>query len=286
MRGELYLDERQQRKHRRILKLKIYGGLILFFILIIGAGYLIIYSSLFQIKNLTLSNADLTQGNMSINKDEFIDNLKDFFVNHSKIRQFLKADNILIWNNKIESFLENYPQIAQLTIEKDYFNRQVNIEIKEREKFGIWCELTNNQQLITDNLITNNCYWFDKNGIFFAEAPMVEGTLINKIEDFSNRSLKLGDEVLKEKFLTNLLKILEVLEKADFKIKTLILKNVEFQEIIAEPLFLEMPKIYFSLRIAPHFALPAINSLKNIGLEKIEYIDLRVENRAYYKVKP
>ena len=78
-----------------------------------------------------------------------------------------------------------------------------------------------------------------------------------------------------------MIKIFEILEKSGLKIKSLKLEDIALQEIITD----SSPKIYFSLRIEPNFALAALQSLENIGFEKMEYIDLRVENRAYYKMK-
>lgn len=267
---DFYLDERQRKKRRRLLKLKIYGGIFLFFILAVGAAYLVVYSPLFQIKQITADGKE-------VDGKEIIENLKNFFASQSKITSFLRANNILIWDNKkIAEFPKN-PKIAEITIEKDYFERQIKINIKERERFGVWCPSP-----FVDNASTGEgCFWFDKNGVIFSEAPQTEGNLINKVDDFSGRSLKLGESVLAEKFFSNLLKIFEVLEKTGLGIKSLKLEKLEFQEIITE----SSPKIYFSLRIDPGFTLAAIESIKNLGLEKIGYIDLRVENRVYYKLK-
>lgn len=275
MRSDFYLDERQRKKRRRFLKIKIFGGLALFFVLIIGAAYLVVYSPLLHIKNISIQYLEVQPPDINRQSLEveplLINELKDFFASQSKITSFLGAENILIWDNrKLAEFPKNL-EIADLTIEKDYFERQVKINIKERKRFGIWCEI-------------NNCFWFDKNGVIFSEAPMVEGNLIYKISDFSGRSLKFGDLALEEKLLANLIKIFDVLEKSDLKIKSLKLENLQLQEVITESTN-SLPKIYFSLRIDPSFTLAAIDSMKKIGLEKIEYVDLRVENRAYYKLK-
>jgi len=257
-----YFDERQRKKRRRMLKFKIYGGLTIFLLLIIGVAYVVVYSSFFQIKNIQI-NTDGTQ----INIDELVQKLKNFFASQSKTASFLSADNILIWDSKkLDQFQKN-SEIASLTIEKDYFNREIKINIESRKRFGIWCEET------------NNCFWFDKNGVLFAGAAPSEGNLINKVDDFSGQPLKTGNLVLKERLIPNLIKIFDVLEKSDLGIKSLKLERLELQEISTE----SSPIIYFSLRIDPSFALSVIKSLKSSGLDKIEYIDLRVENRAYYK---
>jgi len=299
---DFYLDERQRKKRRRKLKIKIYIGLILFFVLIVGAAYLIVYSPLFKIKNIDITQIG-TDGKR-IDTDSVIQELKDFFTSQSKFTKFLGPDNILIWNNeKIGEILKNYPQITELIIEKDYLEWEIKVIVKEREKFGIWCLITRinadeaadaatriNADNISENQRNNqresaSCWWFDKTGIIFEEAPSVEGNLINKVDDFSGRTLKLGEIVIKGNLFSNLVKIFEVLEKSDLKIKSLRLERLELQEIITDSPGNLLPKIYFSLRIDPGFSLPALESFKNLGLEKIEYIDLRVENRAYYKLK-
>jgi len=335
MQSHFYLAQVRKEKKRRLLKLKIYGGLFIFFALIVGAIYLIVYSPLFKIKQINvecaLTNAEEAQ--ICKDKDKIITDLKDFFVHQSKITRFLGPDNILIWNNKKnDQILKTYPKLLQVLITKDYLERVIKIEFKEREKFGIWCLITRinadytqinadsqtqintdspakifernlggQAQINADNISVNqrnnlresafsqresaSCWWFDKNGILFEEAPLSEGNLINKVDDFSERALKIGEPALEERLFSNLIKIFEVLEKSDLKIKSLRLEKLELQEIVANPLNNSFPKIYFSLRIDPKFAIAALESLKNLGLERIEYIDLRVENRAYYKMK-
>lgn len=247
-----------------MLKIKIYGGLAVFFLLIIGAGYLVVYSPLFHITRI---NADGTQ----INANDLIENLKEFLKSQSKIAGFLSSENILIWKQeKISEFLKNYPQIAELNIEKDYFERTIKIDIKEREKYGIWCQSA-----------VSNCFWFDKKGIIFAEAPMVEGALINKVEDLTGRDLKIGDTIIEQRFLDNLLKIFAVLDETNLGKGFLNLENLSLQEIIFESP--DRFKIYFSLRFDPAFSVAGIKSLRETGLEKMNYIDFRVENRVYYK---
>lgn len=310
IKNAVYFDEKSRKKKKRILKLKICGGLTAFFILIIGAGYLIAFSPLLDITRINVElNANERAIKTTINIEQLTDDLKKYFISQSKIAEFLGFENILIWKQeKIEEFLKNYPQIAELKIEKKYLERTIKISIREREKFGVWCQYaqmpinvdmtqidTDKTQINTDDILINadrqqrqsasKCGWFDKIGILFSEAPFIKGNLINKIDDFSYRDLKIGDRILEEKFFNNLIKIFGILEKSDLKINSIKLEKLEFQEIIADKEENFSPKIYFSLRIDPDFGLSALESLKNFGLEKIEYIDLRIMNRAYYKIR-
>ncbi|HDH31513.1 MAG TPA: FtsQ-type POTRA domain-containing protein [Candidatus Wolfebacteria bacterium] len=284
---EIYLDDKQLRRKLLVFKLKIYSSITVFFLLVVGICYLIIYSPFFQLKNIEIV------GNRDFEKSELIQELKLFFISQSKLASILGPNNILIWKEDIDQFKKSNPLIADLVISKDYPNRKIKIEVKERKKFGIWCTAQTNTDYMLINTDSSHksvfgqyesaCRWFDKDGILFAEAPFVEGALINKVSDFTGRQLVIGDMILEQRFFDNLLKIFEVLEKSGLGRGFLKLENLNFQEIVSDsPIGF---KIYFSLRINPEFSLAGIKSVKEVGLEKVDYIDFRVENRVYYKIK-
>lgn len=262
---EFYVDEKQKRKNRRLLKIKIYVWFTALSLLLVGIFYTVVYSSVFRITKIDVDvNTDLYKPNLT-------EDLKIFFAGRSKIAKFLGADNILIWNNKTDDFLKKNFQIISLSVKKNYFRREIKIGFQKRERFGVWCG---------QNEI---CFWFDKNGATFERAPKIEGEMIYKVNDFSERVLAVGNKVIEERLFVNLLKIFNILEKNNLGVRTLQIKDLSLQEAIVEPKNILMPKIYFSLRFDPSFAEPSIQEIKEYGFDKIEYIDFRVENRAYYK---
>jgi len=293
-------DKKYKREGGKVLKYKIIVAVAGFLILLGGIFYAVIYSPLFRITQI---NTDMKTDLYGFN---VVDNLKSFFVNRSKLAKFLGSDNILVWNvGKLGEF-EKIPEIAEISLKKDYIERTIDISVKLRERFGVWClqtwTNTDATQTNTDTNSTNgaansplgsvsspqmsvSCWWFDKNGVLFAVAPSLEGNAINKVDDFSGRSLNLGDSALDENFIPNLVGIFGVLEKSGLGIRALKIENLALQEIIFEQSQTSLPKIYFSLRENPEFISPAINDLKKNGLEKMEYIDFRVENKGYYKLK-
>ncbi|HDH31637.1 MAG TPA: hypothetical protein ENH26_02590, partial [Candidatus Wolfebacteria bacterium] len=88
MKNGIYFDEKKSRKRRMIFKLKIYGSLTVFFLLVVGICYLIIYSPFFQLKNIEIV------GNRDFEKSELIQELKLFFISQSKLASILGPNNI------------------------------------------------------------------------------------------------------------------------------------------------------------------------------------------------
>lgn len=275
---EVYLNKNSYKK-KSDWKLKFYIIIAVLIIVLGGIIYAVVYSPLFKIKNISV------EGSQIFNNDILIQDLGDFFTQQSGMAKILKMGNILSWEtdkNVLNNFIKKYPHIAELSIDKDYIHRQIKISVKEREKFGIWCVVNrpNDEQIkaneeqisnkistsdvtfdknslpFVENLGESSCWWFDKSGVLFLNAPGVEGVLINKVEDASGRQLKLGDNVLTSEFTANLMNIFKVLDESNIKIKTLELQDLKFQEVVAESSG-SNPKIYFSLQFNPDFSLAA-----------------------------
>lgn len=271
MAQKVYFQEKRMRRDKR-KKSKIF--LIIFIILILLGGlvYLVIYSPVFKIKQIKISGVE------RFNESQIIFQLKTFVINQSGFNKFLGPDNILSWMKGTANLEQSYPIFENLTIKKSLLKRTIEITVKERERFGAWC-------VGPVASSTPQCFWFDKNGLVFDEAPYTEGFLINKINDLSGRVLKTGDLVLSNNLFKNFIKIYSVLDKVGLKTNNLLLENIELQEMVLETNN-SYPKIYFSLRNDPNFSISGLNSLKqDPGLDKLLYIDLRTENRVYYKLK-
>jgi hypothetical protein len=260
-----YFNDRQRGRKRFLFRLKAYGFFVLFFALVFGGAYFFFYSDFFQIKKIS---AEFSDGNPIF---PLAEDLNVFFASRSEFSSCLGFNSILTWKNGdvTGDFLARYPEIEKISVKKDYWNRIVGIKAEKREKFGIWC-------------LAEKCFWFDKNGVVFGEAPEMEGGLIRRVSDFSGRQIKKGDLVLENNFTGNLVKIFGVLETAGLG-TSLKLENIELQEITALPAKEGLPEIYFSLRFDPSFGTSVLRELETKGLNGIVYIDLRSENRAYYK---
>ena len=266
------------------IKLIIFLSVFVFLALVFGGGYLVYASDFFKIKNIEVV------GVKDFSKEDLVADLKDFFKNQSKTSLFLGSDNILVWRVEVNAFLAKTPQLKNLIVQKDILSRFVKVEVVEREKFGIWClikkniTLENTSSTVEQAGVNENCFWFDKEGILFVEAPVIEGELFNKVIDSTGRDLKLGDKILDDRLLENLVKVFEVFDTVDLKSKTIFINDLKIEEVTVMPA--GFPKTLFSLRFDPRFSIVAIDALKKSGRwQKVEYADFRVENKVYYKFK-
>ncbi len=280
---KVYYQNSQQETNSRT-KLKVFLIAFLFLAFIGAGGYLVYASGFFKIKNIEISGVE------NYSKENLVSDLKDFFKNRSAISSFLGPDNVLIWTADMGAFLSKEPQFKNITVQKDIFSRFVKVEVEEREKFGIWCLIKKN--IISENAsstveqteTSENCFWFDKEGIIFVEAPAIESELFNRVMDLTGRELKSGDKVLDNRLMENLVKIFNVFNAADIKSKTTHLNDLKSEEVVVKPL--SFPVSFFSLRFSPDFSISAIRALKkDKRWDKIQYADFRVENRVYYKYK-
>ena len=215
-----------------------------------GLAYLIFFSSYVQIEAIEVEGARLVDANTISGPSE---------------------GNILFWKPPIEP--SDFPQLATLTFEKDFVNRKIIIFVEEREKALIWCLQA-----------TEECYWADEGGFIFSAAPNPEGTfVVSVVRDYTERDLGVGKNVLPDDLFTNLDSIIKLLKDVNVPVDELRIDDLKFKEATA--VVANGPEIYFSLLFDPRFGEGVISSLKTSPeWGTIRYVDLRVENRAYYSL--
>ena len=256
----VYLDQRQLKRRRRVFYLKVILAALGITAFGAGLAYVIIYSPIFQVDNYIIEN------NNRLANETIFSFIKPAVLNNG-IADFLGEKNFLIWPEG-EIDVSGTP-LLMAKISKDWLNRSIKIYVKERDLFAVWC------------LPNGICYWLDQSGLVFEEAPETEGGLILKVYDRDQKETLLGLKVIEDRFLGNLLILLDNLKKLSLPIKTIILDR-NLQELRAETA--DGLVLLFSFRFNPQSSLDSLNSLlKTLDLKKTDYIDLRVENRIFYK---
>jgi len=166
--------------------------------------------------------------------------------------------------------------LALVTVKKRFIHN-IAIEAKLREKKGIACAEAGRTQ----------CFYFDKNGVIFEESPEIVGATIllfhdNTVLDSSLPSEKYTKETVD--FADNIK--VKLFEKTDVSVSYFVFLNDNGDiEARTDKGF----KIMMTTNGQAEEQARVIKSvLENEIKDKIsalDYIDLRVENRAYYKLR-
>ena len=127
-------------------------------IVIIGGGlvYWLFFSSFWQVQVLEI------KGLKKLTEEQITDGLKEK----------LTSNNFLLWPEG-EVVVSNFPLVANLQIEKSFFDRKISIEVQVREALGVWCTYPADSQ---------ECWWFDNRSLLFEKSPKPEGSLIILID--------------------------------------------------------------------------------------------------------
>jgi cell division septal protein FtsQ len=261
--SEIYISQNIKKKNEILKKIKIFLNILILGAIIILICYLIIYSPVFSIEKINITN------NERANNDEVLNFVKSNIFSNSIFKRILSLQNILIWPDYLKNNSNLWPEIKEVSIKKDYFHKNIEIKVLERKLYGMWCK-------------EKECLWFDDLGYLFNKTPLSEGALILKVFDYSGRKLGIGNFVLPQNLMSNLTQVFETLQKAQINFYSAELKNLENEEIAIKTQ--NGPIIYFSL----HFPPPDISLIKKKIEEKrdfnsLEYLDLRIENKVFYK---
>jgi len=239
-----------RRRSNRRNKIKIILFIFLGLIVVGGVVYIVFFSQVFRIKDIRVDGA--------------------VFTDTSKITDD-GTWNILFWKPPVD--IGSLEYVADFTIEKNYIDRTLLVTLDERERKVVWCLEK-----------SGNCFWIDDEGYVFSPAPYPSGALVIKtVRDHTERDIGLGDFVLPKNLHLNLKRIFNLIDEMSLPVTEVRIDDLKYEEMTVS--VSGGPDIYFSLSINPDFGRSVIESLKaSDEWGKALYIDLRVENRAYYSL--
>ena len=254
--------KKYQLKRKLIFKKRVFCYLFLILTLFLISFYLICFSSFFQVKEVEIS------GNQKV-PAQIIKNLIE-----EKLSQrilLFHSKSIFLTNLKEleKRLLSKFPQIKKVDFNRDLPNKLI-VLIEERKPVAIFCQ--------------NKEYFFvDEEGIIFEEISEKGSWLVIR-NSFLSRDIKLGEEIIEKKNLTQILKIKSELKNLGLGINSTEIINE--QRVNASTS--EGWEIYFDLqdKISQQiFNLSLVLKEKISSQERrnLEYIDLRFGNQIYYK---
>lgn len=222
------------------------------------------------------------------------------FENSWGLFRVLGPINILFWKNKTIENPAKFPLLRKIEIKKSFWQRTVKISVVDREPYGIWCipedhvlsgepresvisAKTNLSYRLAPYMVGTNCHWFDEDGVVFRAAPFAEGGSLKVIQDYSARKIILGQHVLNPDFWSKMQTIFKIMDAYGLEVSEYRLGPLNLEEVAVMPQN-GMARIFFSLRFIPAQVADVLKSLDaKPGLNKLQYVDFRSENRVFYK---
>lgn len=269
-----YVSERRRKKNRR--RKYLLGGAVFLgvYVLLLGALAFVVRMPAFQISEIAI------KGNNAVSRDEIIGLLQASVVRDdalvTKPLGGLKAlfgfKNMLIWPGTLpSSTIAIVPQLAGMTIDKNYFLHTITVTVTERQPFAVWC-----------TMLVDDCFWFDIHGIIFGRTPDTEGGAISVVRDFSGRKFSVGDSVIQTELIPNLISIIEDIKQSGVSISSINIQDLSLEEV--DVATVNGPNLKFSLRFSPDNDVSVLRGLmRDPGFSKLQYVDFTVANRVYYQ---
>ncbi|GEM_PF-3108573 len=186
------------------------------------------------------------------------------------------GENLLILSkSRLKADLANsFPAITDIKIKKQLFHSLL-IDFTKRLPLGLWCDGA-------------SCYYFDKEGIIFKEAPLTEGALILKIQDFESKDTSLGNRVIEKNLIGFITAFNEKINGdgrfkiIEFKIKPA--SNINLEAVTDKGWSIYLDQSQDPVLTASNLLTITREALKN-KTNNLNYVDLRISSRIFYKLK-
>lgn len=270
-----WIENRKKKKEKE--KRSVFFRIVYYFLLIAFVGvtiYIFIFSPFLQINHLELRGVE------DLEYDKVSKELH--YLSKGKYLEIIPRNNfILISKRKIRNHLmEKFKKISEVKVEK-IFPDTIKVEITERESLLLWCS-------------GGPCYIVDEKGCAYSgadfESPEIKENNLIRLADASAKPVNLGEKVLNKDYISFVLELAEELKKeAPINISS----ECQTSCRVAEDVRIKTSEgwdIYFNGKISAKQSIRALKTflekeMKTEDKERLEYIDLRAENKVYYKFK-
>jgi cell division septal protein FtsQ len=259
----IYYKPKKRKKNRKPF-LWVAVGLII----ILGITYVILFLPFWKIKKVEAN------GTEKISSAELISAVEEY-LNGFQLTRILKGNYLFFSEEKLVEYLKsNFPGLKEISVNKK-LPPSLIVEARDRQKAIVYCG-------------REQCFYLDDDGIAFEPAPEIYGGLKVVLKDNSGRETKPGNKMIEASLINFMLEI----QKVIIDDLNMSLVNFEIVNYPTSDINVEMPedwKIMLDSKLSPQEQISALKKVLDDKIKdqrgQLEYIDLRIGNRVYYKMK-
>lgn len=261
-------------KKLKIFKSKFFITCFLSVVLAGGFFYWLFCSNNFKIGQIEII------GNQQVSRDEIMNVAQNLL--SKKKAAFLINNNYWLFSEDdlADRLTNNFNAIENSEVQKS-FPHKIKIVIKERSAALIYCQFDKD---LNKKDSVPKCYLVDKNGMAFRESAFIEGGDMPMIEDWSGYNKVLGSYVVSDSTIKKIIQIKDDLPSIlNIKPMAFVVSEDHRLDAVLEGGW----RIYFDPEKEISAQLGVLKRLfdQEISnkLSTIQYVDLRVDGRIYYK---
>ena len=234
---------------------------------VLSAGiYVWFFSGAFEVTKVEMAVSEKLSG-------LGVRNYSESWLNQERFK-IKKSKNIFSVNTEEISalLLENFPDIKSVSIKKEGSHNLI-FNIEERKPEGIWCR-------------ANGCFYFDDAGIAFGESGDSSGFILATVRDLRGGEVFKGRLVTDGQWLDSIFLVRDFLPVIGLSAKEFIIPADSFDEFIVETAAGFKIFMKLSTDISDQlnsFALAWKEKITPAQKALMEYVDLKVDRRIYYK---
>lgn len=200
-----------------------------------------------------------------------------------------KTNFALYPEKRIKSALENNFQRLKDIKVKTKNPKTLSVTVGERSIQYAWCGLELPLRELSPE--EKHCYFLDETGYIFDQTPYFSGNVYFRFYGATDNSINPLGSYFDTEHFESLVFYKDNLEKLGLKPIALLKKADGEVEFILDSLKLGEPKVLIKLADDRYKVVEALTSALNTGLKKnlaekyakLRYLDLRFDNKVYYK---
>ncbi|PIW75080.1 MAG: hypothetical protein CO002_04000 [Candidatus Portnoybacteria bacterium CG_4_8_14_3_um_filter_44_10] len=262
------LHQNYHRRQPRKINWRVWLAVTAVLVIVAAAVYALRFSPYSRIKEIKVEGAQKVSSEEIINLSrQALDGRKHWII---------PKDSLVFFNEQEfkDILLKQVPLIKSVDVARN-ISGLLSIKVQERQKAIIYCD-------------RRQCYNIDDDGLVFEGAPAVYGGMAIALKDNSGREVKIGDQAVGPELIS-------FIKDAQYSLNERVNLNLIYFEVSSFPaaevdaMTVEDWKILFDSNQSAEDQVAALKLVLDEKIkdqrDELEYVDLRIENRVYYKLK-